>query len=136
MKIIEMENKMTLVQTKNENCKELIKHEVNYVQDKNKKLEGKLMKSIEQYKKCKAYALEQKAIVEKTNEVNEMKNEEHKKVLEEMELLKTELNEKEIQINNKNESIGALTKQIGCLSYQLSMVEERDQQYKSLEKEY
>merc|ERR1712034_236749 len=121
MKMIEMENEIAIVQTKNENFKALAKHKIKSVQDKNEQLEGKLMKSIEQNEKWKAYALEQKSIVEKTNEVNKIKNEEHENTLEEIELLKTKLKEKEAQINKKNESMDALEKRIGGLSFDLDL---------------
>jgi len=117
MKIIKMENEAALVQTENEKLK-------TSVREKNEKL-----------KKFKVYA-------QKANEVNELKIEQCKQTfkdyqqnLEEMELLKSNLKEKDIQINNKNESIGALGKQIGSLSYQLSMSEDLEKQFKSLEKD-
>merc|ERR1712034_42393 len=135
IKMIEVENEIALVQTKNENFKALAKHRIKSVQDKNEQLTEKLKKSIEQNEKWKAYALEQKSIVEKTNEVSKIKNEEHENTLEEIELLKTKLKEKEAQINKKNESMDALEKRIGGLSFDLDLAKEFEKKFKSVEKD-
>jgi hypothetical protein len=60
IKIIEMENEITLLQTGNEKFKALAKQKVNSLREKNTQLSGELIKSIEQNEKYKADALEQK----------------------------------------------------------------------------
>jgi len=117
LKIIAMQNEVFLAHAENKKLK-------TFVREKN-----------EAFNILKVYA-------EKANEVNESKTEQYKKTFEEyqqnfkeMDFLKINLQKKEIQILNNNESIGALRKQNGCLSYQLSMVQEREQQFKSLQKD-
>jgi hypothetical protein len=117
IKIIEMENEVSLAHAENE------------------KLKTSLRGKIEAFRILKVYT-------QKANEANELKTEQYKKTfeeyqqnLQEMELLKLNLNKKEIQILNNNESIVALQKLNGCQSYQLSMVEEHEQQFKRLQKD-
>jgi len=135
---------------------EQMKSTVNTVGIKNKelkikiiKIENELFQAHAENEKQKKFVREKneafkilKVYVQKANKINQSKTEQYTKTFEEyqenlkeMEFLKLNLNEKEIQILNNNESISALNKQNGCLSYQLSMIQERDQQFKSLQKD-
>merc|ERR1712034_301930 len=138
-KIIEMEKEIARVQTK-------AKDGIASAQEANEKLEEKLTKIKNQNKKCqayvleqnqkfKAYALDKKYVIEKSNELNEVKTKENETALEEIKELKLNLKQKHIQIEKQNEEKRALEYQNGDLAYKLSAARELEQKFLSLEKE-
>jgi len=128
MKINEMENEIALVHAQNEKLK-------TFVQEKNEKFKKFKIYTESQTEQYKKTLEEYQQNFEKMELQNSHLKEKDQQNLEKIELLKSNLKEKEIQMNNKNESVCALRKEIGCLSYQLSMIEDREQKYKSIEKD-